>query len=247
MPTTTIAGLIALALLSFAPVRLKPDATSSVRITPATTSSVPVKPDATSSVRLKPDTTNSVPVKPDTTNSVRMTPAATGQEKVNPQAAVLQEFKQRVDEYMKLHNQLEKESPPLKKTDDPAKIKASQETLAAKLRTARAQAKPGEIFTPAVQKEFRRLLRPEVTGPESADTKKAIKDDQPAKVTLKVNAIYPPDQPLPSVPPQILLNLPKLPEDLEFRIIGNHLILRDVHANIIVDFMPRVIPQTEER
>ena len=154
MPTTTIAGIIALALLSFAPVRLKPDATSSV----------PVKPDATSSVRLKPDATSSVPVKPDTTNSVRMTPAATGQEKVNPQAAVLQEFKQRVDEYMKLHNQLEKESPPLKKTDDPAKIKASQETLAAKLRTARAQAKPGEIFTPAVQKEFRRLLRPEVTA-----------------------------------------------------------------------------------
>ena len=207
MPTTTLAGIIALALLSIGPVRLKPDTTSPVRLNPNTAA----------------------------------------QEKVNPHAAVLQEFKQRVDEYMKLHNDLEKESPPLKKTDDPAKIKASQDALAAKIRTARAQAKPGEIFTPAVQKEFRRLLRPEVTGPEAADTKKAIKDEQPAKVALKVNAIYPPDQPLPTMPPQILLSLPKLPEDLEYRIIGNHLILRDVHANTIVDFMPRVIPQTEEK
>ena len=163
------------------------------------------------------------------------------QENVNPRAAVLQEFKQRVDQYMKLHNDLEKESPPLKKTDDPAKIKASQDALAAKLRSARAASKPGEIFTPAVQTEFRKLLRPEVTGPEAADTKKAIKDDQPAKIALKVNAAYPADQPLPTVPPNILLSLPKLPEDLEYRIIGNHLILRDVHANIIVDFMPRVI------
>ena len=186
MPTTTIAGTIALVLLSLGPAGL---------------------------------------------------PA---QDKVNPRAAILQEFKERVDQYMKLHNDLEKDSPPLKKTDDPAKIKASQDALAAKLRAARAQAKPGEIFTPAVQTEFRKLLRPEMTGPDAADTKKAIKDDQPAKIALKVNGIYPTDQPLPTVPPQILLSLPQLPEDLEYRIIGNHLILRDVHANIIVDFMPRV-------
>ena len=166
------------------------------------------------------------------------------QEKVNPQAAVLQEFKERVDQYMKLHADLEKEGPPLKRTDDPSKIKASQDALATKLRAARADAKPGDIFTPAVQAEFRKLLRPEVTGPDAADTKKAIKDDQPVSVPLKVNAIYPTDQPLPTVPPKILLSLPKLPEDLEFRIIGTHLILRDVHANIIVDFMPRVLPRS---
>jgi hypothetical protein len=169
--------------------------------------------------------------------------SATGhaQEKVNPHAAVLQEFKKRIDHYMKLHADLEKQSPPLKETEDPAKIKASQDALAAKIRAARAGAKPGEIFTPAVQTEFRRLLRPEVTGPDAAATKKAIKDDAPVTVALKVNAAYPSDQPLPTVPPNVLMSLPELPEDLEYRIIGRHLILRDVHANIIVDFMPRII------
>jgi hypothetical protein len=163
------------------------------------------------------------------------------QDKVNPQAAVLQEFKQHVDNYMKLHTDLEKQSPPLKETEDPAKIKASQDVLAEKIRAARATAKPGDIFTPAVQTEFRRLLRPEMTGPDAADTKKTIKDDAPVAVPLKVNAKYPSSQPLPTVPPNILLRLPRLPEDLEYRIIGTTLILRDVHANLIVDFMPKAI------
>jgi hypothetical protein len=58
---------------------------------------------------------------------------------------------------------------------------------------------------------------------------------------LKVNARYPADAPLPTVPPNLLANLPQLPEDLEYRIIGRDLILRDVHANLIVDFARRII------
>ena len=60
-------------------------------------------------------------------------------------------------------------------------------------------------------------------------------------VVLKVNATYPNDTPLPTTPPQLLMNLPKLPEQLEYRIIGKNLIIRDVEANIIVDFVPNAI------
>jgi len=164
------------------------------------------------------------------------------QQKVNPDAQLLQDFKQRVDKYVELHNRLEKKSPPLKKTDDPAKIKASQDALAAAIRTARTNAKHGEIFTPEIAKLFRRLMYPEVKGPDGAETKKAIKDDAPKAIPLQVNAKYPEGAPLPTVPPNLLANLPQLPEDLEYRIVGNDLILRDVHANLIVDFIPRAIP-----
>jgi hypothetical protein len=58
---------------------------------------------------------------------------------------------------------------------------------------------------------------------------------------LKVNTPYTADA-LPTVPPNVLANLPQLPEDLEYRILGRDLILRDVHANLIVDFVPRIIP-----
>ena len=165
------------------------------------------------------------------------------QEKVNPDAQLLQEFKQRIDKYMELHNRLEKKAPRLKSTEDPAKIKASQDALAALIRAERATAKPGEIFTPEIAKVFRRLMNPEVKGPDGPETKKAIKDDAPpaGEVPMKVNARYPENAPLPTVPPNLLASLPQLPEDLEYRIVGRTLILRDVHANIIVDYLPKAI------
>ena len=67
------------------------------------------------------------------------------------------------------------------------------------------------------------------------------KEEGGKPVVLKVNATYPPDTPLPTTPPQVLMNLPKLPEQLEYRIVGKNLIIRDVEANIIVDFVPNAI------
>jgi hypothetical protein len=164
-------------------------------------------------------------------------------EKVNPDAQTLQEFKARIDKYMELHNSLEKEGPPLEETAEPAKIQASQDALAAKLRAARKDARQGDIFTPAVARLFRRLMYPELKGADGAATKEAIKDDAPpaAAVPIKVHAKYPESAPLPTVPPNLLAALPDLPEDLEYRIVGRSLLLRDVHANIIVDFIPNAV------
>jgi hypothetical protein len=60
-------------------------------------------------------------------------------------------------------------------------------------------------------------------------------------VQLNVNQPYPEGAPLPTMPANLLANLPRLPEDLEYRIVDRHLILRDVDANIIVDFVPNAI------
>jgi hypothetical protein len=163
--------------------------------------------------------------------------------KVNADAQVLSDFKARIDQYMKLHDRLEKKAPRLKSSEDPAKIKASQDTLAALIRAERAHARQGEIFTPQVGAVLRRLMNPELTGREGAQTKQTIKEDAPAprEVKIAVNASYPEDAPLPTVPPNLLASLPQLPEDLEYRVVRQDLILRDVHANIIVDFLPKVI------
>jgi len=165
------------------------------------------------------------------------------QDKVNPDAATLQDFQRRIEAYIKLRNRADNGAPPLKETSDPAKIKAAQMELAKRIRELRANARRGDIFTPQVEKLFRRLLYPELKGPDAAETKKAIKDDapKPGAVPFKVNATYPENQPLPTVPPDLLARLPKLPEELEYRIIDKHLILRDIDANLIVDYMPNVI------
>jgi hypothetical protein len=163
--------------------------------------------------------------------------------RTNPDAELLVDFKKRIDDYMALHNKLERESPPLKETKDPAKIKASQEVLAMKIREARKDAKQGDIFTPEIRQLFRRLMYPEVKGREGRETRAAITEEshEVKAVPLKVNAGYPDKAPLMTVPPNILAALPKLPEDLEYRFVNRNMILLDIHANLIVDFVQNAI------
>lgn len=169
--------------------------------------------------------------------------AAAQPPKVNEDARILQDFKRRVDAYMELHKRIEKDAPPLKKTADPGQIQASQDAMAERIRAARGAAKQGEIFTPEIAQLFRRLMSPEVKGSQGKETKQILKEDAPPPKTvpLKVNARYPESAPLPTVPPNLLASLPQLPEDLEYRIVGTDLILRDVHANLIVDYLPKAI------
>ncbi len=68
-----------------------------------------------------------------------------------------------------------------------------------------------------------------------------VKDDAPPAVPFKVNAAYPEGKPFPTVPAKLLVNLPPLPKEVEYRIIDKHLILRDTEANLIIDYMLNAI------
>jgi len=160
---------------------------------------------------------------------------------VNPDAAVLADFKSRIDAYMKLRKEAVKDAPRLKETKDPAKISAAQDAMSIQIRTARANAKHGDIFTPEITAKFRRLLSPELKGDEGRDVKAIIKDDAPTNIPFKVNAKYPEGAPVPTVPASLLVNLPTLPEPLQFRIIEKHLILLDEDADVIVDYALNII------
>ena len=159
----------------------------------------------------------------------------------NPDALVLVDFKKRIDQYMELHKDVEKGSAEQKETNDPARIRKAQVTLAERIRASRKDARPGDIFTPQIRSMFRRLMYPETKGAQGRETKAEIKEDAPAAITWKVNANYPEGKPLPTMPSNLLANLPQLPDSLEYRVIEKHLILRDVDANIIVDYFPNAI------
>lgn len=164
---------------------------------------------------------------------------------VNPDAALLKDFKDRVDAYMKVYDRQEKGAAQPKETNDPKQIKDTQDTLAARIQAARSTAKHGDVFTPEIRQLFRRLMYPETKGPDAKETRDTIKEDSPSAAvtskTLKVNARFPEGQPLPTVPPNLLARLPQLPKELEYRILNEDLILRDVNANLIVDFIPNAI------
>lgn len=160
----------------------------------------------------------------------------------NPDSAVIADFNARLDTYVKKQRALLKGSPV---TEDatPAQIKARQDTIAAELRMIRKDAKQGDIFTPQVAAVFKRLINPEVKE-QPRETKQALEeeDGEVAEVNLKVNATWPASEPLTTVPANLLANLPQLPMDVEYRISNKrHLVLRDVDANIIVDFIYNAI------
>jgi len=158
---------------------------------------------------------------------------------------VMAEFTEKVKAYDKLRGDLAKDSPPLKETTDPAQIANAEKALAAKIRTARAGAKRGDIFTPATEAMFRRLIRPPMTkGPDAEENKAIVKEDapKPGEIPFKVNGEYPKEAPLSTVPPDVLKALPPLPENLQYRIVGKHLILLCTQGNVIVDYMLNAIP-----
>ncbi len=164
---------------------------------------------------------------------------------VNPDAGLLADFNAKVGAYNELRKELEKKAPPLKTTNDPAEIVLAEKALAQQIRAARAHAKRGDIFTPATEATFRRFLRPQVTGTkDAADNKAIIKDDAPktTEVPFKVNGEYPKEAPLSTVPPDVLKTLPPLPENLQYRFVGKHLLLYCTRGNLIVDYMLNAIP-----
>lgn len=163
------------------------------------------------------------------------------QSDVNPQAAALQDFEKRIDEYVNLQKRLQKGLPSTKPTAEPQTILDRQHELARKIREARGQVQQGSIFTPEISKEFHRLLGLARTGSNDVHIKKSLERAEPVHLTLHVNDAYPANIPLQSTPPTILLNLPRLPPELEYRIAGHALVIRDTAANIIVDLMPDAI------
>ena len=161
---------------------------------------------------------------------------------VNPDAAAMVDFKGRVEAYAELHRKLAKGDAEQTKKSTPTEITAAKAALAVKMKAARAGAKQGDIFSPSIRPVFRRLLAPELKGEAGRDAKAVLKDDAPApgSVPFKVNANYPENQPRPSVPANLLLNLPTLPAPLEYRIVGQHLLLLDTATDLIVDYMLNV-------
>ena len=162
-------------------------------------------------------------------------------QKDDPNAALFPDFVARVKAYDDLRDKLDNDTPRITETKDPAKIQAAMNALAAKIRAARGAAKPGDIFTLETRKGFRARLTPALKGPTGAKTRDTILDEAP-NVPLVINAEYPKEQPLATAPVLVLEKLPQLPEGLEYRFIGKHMILRDSKANLIVDFIYNVIP-----
>jgi hypothetical protein len=167
------------------------------------------------------------------------------QNAANHGAAVTQDFENRVTEYMKLRKSADAALPPLRKpTDSPEKLRQHQRELRKAIVARRAAATQGNIFTPEISAEFRRLIGIAYRA-DAKHIHESLQHAEPVtgQLQVRVNQEYPDTKPLQSMPPSLLGNLPPLPPGLEYRTVGRELVLRDVDANLIVDAVAGVIPE----
>jgi hypothetical protein len=165
------------------------------------------------------------------------------QTQTNPDAQAISEFLRRVNEYVAVHQKFEREAPKLPEDATPQQIHQTQIALAASIQSARVGAKRGDIFTPEMTAFIKGLLNRVIAGPKGQQFRSSIMDENVEFIALKVNQLYPDAIPLTSMPPDVLKALPELPEEMEYRFVGDKLILLDPHAHIIPDFIPDALPR----
>lgn len=156
-------------------------------------------------------------------------------------AQALQDFRTRIEQYINIHHRADVKVPHIKPTPSAQKIIDRRRAFAAEIIKQRGAAKEGNIFTPEIDAYFDRLIH----SAYQANTRginatleclNAIDEKE-----LKPHDPYPEGAELTPMPPTILLHVPELPPELEYRVVNKDLVLRDREANLIVDILRNAI------
>lgn len=151
-------------------------------------------------------------------------------------------FQERVKDYSKLRESIEAKLPKLSKDSKPEEIEAHKKTFEQHVRTARTDAKPGQIFTPDITTYIRALIKSEFKGTERKELRETVLEADTKGVPLRVNYTYPETKELVEMPPTLLLKLPTLPKQVRYRFVGRNMLLVDRENGLIVDYMLNAVP-----
>lgn len=159
-----------------------------------------------------------------------------------PVQAAVAELDVRVQQYLELRAALIRKLAPVTPTASAQAVAARQAALAAAIRAARAGARPGDLVPPAAAAQIRTLVIEDFKRRSAAD-ERATFSEVPAAARPRVNQPYPANAALPTIPPLLLMSLPRLPDSLQYRFYGRHLVVLDGDAQIILDYIANVLPR----
>lgn len=153
-------------------------------------------------------------------------------------------------DYASMHRRIENIVGPAEINADMARIDRAVRVLAAAIRVERPHAAVGDLFTPALAFELRArifgaLAALELTADDIREAEVAGGVD-PHGVMLQINGAFPWALGT-AMFPCVIAALPPLPAELQYRIVGDTLVLIDVHASLIVDLLPAVLSPSTER
>jgi hypothetical protein len=171
-------------------------------------------------------------------------PPAAGAAGQEDRGSAFVRFQQAVDAYMELHERVERALPPLRVTPDMEQIAAATAAMAAGMRAARPTAVEGEIFNAEIAAILRQTLPDLVPRAEPDRDVLLFGDDEEERPALWRPLIHDEFDWTDGayMSPLVLMALPPLPEELQFRFVGRDLVIVDLHSNLIVDVLPDVLP-----
>jgi hypothetical protein len=157
--------------------------------------------------------------------------------------AAMTQFEAAIARYMAIRQRLRNEIAGPVAGSTAAELNAASDRLAAAIQRARQGAREGNIFvvpvTAVVKRRVDDVVRRDNLGPVLAD----IDDEEPTVKTPSIHLRFPAASQMATMPPALLAALPELPKELEYRIIGSYLVLRDVDAALILDYIPSAVPR----
>jgi hypothetical protein len=127
-------------------------------------------------------------------------------------------------------------------TGSATSLRTRQNSLADALRTRlRPNAKQGDLFTAPTSAAIKHQLE----NAFASERKDLILDELAEQNTTPANAAQPTiNQQLkaPRLPPRLIELLPPLPKQLEYDFVGRTIVLRDIDADVVVDYLPDALP-----
>jgi hypothetical protein len=155
--------------------------------------------------------------------------------------AALRQFQERVESYAALHRRLVPPPANVSSTDPIAKL-LTRTYLAAALRSERRYAQQGEIFTADAAELFRWALADSIGERDGEAFLADLNGGEPMPRGMHptVNEPYT-MTPLYRIPSDVRLGLPSIPPEVDYRIAAHDLVLLDVYAGVVVDFVPDVL------
>ena len=157
------------------------------------------------------------------------------------QDAAMRVFQERVESYVALHRRLA--PPPSAVTaTDPLSRLLTRQYLASAIRSERRHAEQGDIFTPAVVTAFRWMFADAIGERDGEAFLAELSGGEivPRGLHPTINEPYS-MTPLYRISPEVRLGLPPIPREVDYRIAGHDLVLWDIYAGIVVDFVPNAL------
>lgn len=152
------------------------------------------------------------------------------------------EFEGKLNSYIERRAEIKARMPQLSDSATPEEIDRHRTALLNAVAKEREAAKQGDMLTPAAVDSLRYLILKEYKEDELTALRKTIFEAENKNVKLEVNAIYPPSEERLEMPPRLLETLPKLPDELRYRFVGDALLIVDKENELILDIARNILP-----